>query len=62
MEDIASSHKITARLLAEGYTEADCEKMWSGNVLRLLRSAEAHASKIKSEAAAKAVSAAPAKP
>ena len=62
MEDIASSHKITARLLAEGYTEADCEKMWSGNVLRLLRSAEAHASKIKSEAAAKVVSAAPAKP
>jgi membrane dipeptidase len=61
MEDIASSHKITARLLAEGYTEADCEKMWSGNVLRLLRSAEAHAIKVKSEAAAKAVPASPAK-
>jgi membrane dipeptidase len=61
MEDIASSHKITARLLAEGYTEADCEKMWSGNVLRLLRSAEAHAIKVKSEAAAKAVPASPVK-
>jgi membrane dipeptidase len=58
MEDIASSHKITARLLAEGYSEADCAKMWSGNILRLLRAAEAHAAKVKAEAAAK-VTAAP---
>ncbi len=54
MEDVASLPKITARLLAEGYTEADCEKMWSGNTLRLLRAAEAYAAKVKAEAAAKA--------
>jgi membrane dipeptidase len=53
LEDIASSHKITARLLAEGYSESDCAKMWSGNILRLLRAAEAHAAKVKAEAAAK---------
>ncbi|OYU72150.1 MAG: peptidase M19, partial [Alphaproteobacteria bacterium PA3] len=39
MEDVASYHKITTRLLAEGYSEADCAKMWSGNTLRLLRAA-----------------------
>jgi hypothetical protein len=27
--------------------------MWSGNILRLLRAAEAHAAKVKAEAAAK---------
>lgn len=53
MEDIASSHKITARLLAEGYSEADCAKMWSGNILRLLRAAEVYAAKVKMEAAAR---------
>ena len=59
MEDVASYHKITARLLAEGYTEADCAKMWSGNTLRLLRAAEAYAAKVKAEADA-AAKAAPA--
>jgi membrane dipeptidase len=53
LEDIASSHKITARLLAEGYSESDCAKMWSGNILRLLRAAEVTAAKVKAEAAAK---------
>lgn len=61
MEDIASSHKITARLLAEGYTEADCAKMWSGNILRLLRAAEVYAAKVKAEAAAKVLPASPGK-
>jgi membrane dipeptidase len=57
MEDVASYYKITARLLAEGYSEADCANMWSGNTLRLLRAAEAYAAKVKaaSDAAAKAV-------
>jgi membrane dipeptidase len=41
MEDVAALPKITARLLAEGYAEQDLMKIWSGNVLRLLRSAEA---------------------
>lgn len=38
--DIADMPKVTARLLAEGYTEADLQKMWSGNVLRVLKAAE----------------------
>lgn len=41
MEDISALPKVTARLRAAGYSEADLEKMWSGNVLRLLRAAEA---------------------
>ena len=58
MEDVASYHKITTRLLAEGYSEADCAKMWSGNTLRLLRAAEAYAAKVKAEAASAAKAAA----
>ena len=50
LEDVASYHKITSSLLAAGYTEADCAKMWSGNTLRLLRAAEAYAAKVKIEA------------
>ena len=41
LNDAASYWKISERLLAEGYTKADLEKIWSGNVLRLLRAAEA---------------------
>ncbi len=40
LEDIAAHPKITARLLAAGYSEADLQKLWSGNVLRILRAAE----------------------
>ena len=43
MEDITALPKITARLRQEGYSDADIEKIWSGNVLRLLRQAEQHA-------------------
>ena len=43
MEDVASIPKITARLLAAGYTENDLAKIWGGNALRLLRQAEAKA-------------------
>ncbi len=57
MEDVASYHKITASLLAAGYTETDCAKMWSGNTLRLLRAAEAHAAKVKAQADAAAATA-----
>jgi membrane dipeptidase len=57
MEDVASYHKITASLLAAGYTEKDCAKMWSGNTLRLLRAAEAHAAKVKVQADAAAATA-----
>ena len=36
IEDIAAQPKITARLKAAGYSDVDIEKMWSGNVLRIL--------------------------
>jgi membrane dipeptidase len=39
-EDIDALPKVTARLRAAGYSEADMQKMWSGNVLRILRIAE----------------------
>lgn len=41
MEDVTAIPRITARLLAEGYGEADIGRIWSGNVLRVLRAAEA---------------------
>lgn len=41
MEDVSTVWKITERLLAEGYSEADIEKIWSGNVLRVMRQVEA---------------------
>lgn len=47
MRDVTALPKITARLLAEGYSEADLQKMWSGNVLRLLKAAEDHAASLK---------------
>ena len=40
MQDVTAIPRITARLLAEGYSEADLGKIWSGNVLRVLRAAE----------------------
>jgi len=41
LKDAADYWKITQRLLAEGYSRDDLAKIWSGNVLRLLRAAEA---------------------
>ncbi len=43
MEDVASIARITERLLVEGTSRDDLAKIWSGNVLRLLRAAEAEA-------------------
>ncbi len=43
MRDVSDLPKVTARLLAEGYSESDLQKMWSGNVLRLLKTAEDYA-------------------
>ena len=40
MEDVAALPKITERLLKEGYTERDLQKIWGGNILRVLRAAE----------------------
>lgn len=36
IEDITAHPKITQRLKTAGYSDADIEKMWSGNVLRIL--------------------------
>jgi membrane dipeptidase len=47
MEDVTALPKVTARLLKAGYSQADIEKIWSGNVLRLLRRAEDYATSLK---------------
>ena len=41
MESVADLPKVTARLRAAGYSEADLQNIWSGNVLRLLAQADA---------------------
>lgn len=38
-DDISAQSRLTARLKAAGYSEADLAKMWSGNVLRILDAA-----------------------
>ena len=43
LEDIGGLPKVTERLHAEGFSDADIEKIWSGNVLRVLRLAEENA-------------------
>jgi membrane dipeptidase len=43
LNDAADYPRITERLLKEGYTPEDLHKIWSGNVLRVLRAAEAAA-------------------
>jgi membrane dipeptidase len=43
MEDVADVPKITEALIEAGYSERDLQKIWGGNVLRLLSAAEAHA-------------------
>jgi membrane dipeptidase len=36
IEDISALPKVTERLKAAGYSNSDLEKMWSGNILRVL--------------------------
>jgi membrane dipeptidase len=36
IEDISALPKVTERLKVAGYSDADIEKMWSGNILRVL--------------------------
>ena len=45
-EDIRDLPKITARLKAEGYSDADIEAIWSGNVLRIVDAAQAYAKSV----------------
>jgi membrane dipeptidase len=40
MEDIQANPRITAALLNAGYSRADVAKIWSGNILRVLRAVE----------------------
>ncbi len=47
MEDITALPKVTARLRKEGFSDADIEKIWSGNVLRVLKAVEDGAAKGK---------------
>jgi membrane dipeptidase len=46
LRDVSQLPKVTARLLAEGYTKADLQKMWGGNVLRLVKAAEDYAASV----------------
>lgn len=43
LEDVADLPKVTARLKAEGYSDADIAAIWSGNVLRIVDAAQAYA-------------------
>ena len=47
MRDIAAFPLITERLLEAGYSEEDIGKIWSGNLLRLLKEAEDYAASLK---------------
>jgi membrane dipeptidase len=44
MEDVSALPRITEALLAAGYSEQDLRKIWSGNLLRVIRQAQAIAS------------------
>lgn len=46
LEDVADLPKITARLTAAGYSDADIQAIWSGNVLRLVAGAQAYAKSV----------------
>ncbi len=50
-EDARDYPKITARLLAAGYSSADIQMVWSGNVLRVLRAAETYAEQTRAAVA-----------
>lgn len=43
MEDVSALPRITESLLEAGYTEEDLQKIWSGNLLRLLEQAQSYA-------------------
>ena len=45
LEDATDYPKITARLLKEGLSKEDLAKIWSGNVLRILKKAQDLAAK-----------------
>jgi membrane dipeptidase len=46
-EDVSYMPKVTERLLAAGYSEADLANMWGGNVLRVMKRAQDYAAGLK---------------
>ena len=48
LQDVTGYPEITRRLLAAGYGQADIDKIWGGNALRVLKSAEAVRDRLKS--------------
>jgi membrane dipeptidase len=40
LDDITALPRVTARLKAEGLSDDDLAKLWSGNMLRVLQAAE----------------------
>jgi membrane dipeptidase len=46
LEDVSGYWKITQRLMEEGYTREDLAKIWGGNLLRVMRKAEAYTSSL----------------
>ena len=45
MEDVSRLPRITARLRREGFSESDIAKIMGGNLLRVMRQAQAHAAR-----------------
>ncbi|MGH3223387.1 MAG: membrane dipeptidase, partial [Streptosporangiaceae bacterium] len=43
LEDVSAYPALFAELLERGWAEADCAALAGGNLLRVLRAAEAHA-------------------
>ena len=49
-QDASESFNVTLELVRRGYSEAEIEKIWSGNLLRLLDEVEAVASELQQKA------------
>ena len=48
-QDASESLNVTLELVRRGYTEAEIEKLWSGNLLRLLDEVEAVAAELQQQ-------------
>ena len=49
LEDVSTYPVLTQVLLDRGYSEQDIHKIMSGNILRVMRAAEAASRKLRSE-------------
>lgn len=45
--DVSQMMEVTVELLSRGYSEAEIEKIWSGNILRVFRQVEAYANGLR---------------